>query len=129
MNTSNPVGWFEIYVHDMERATTFYQTVLNTTLTELPMPSENMGNMVMMAFPMQMEAKGASGALVQMEGMKTGGNSTIVYFSSENCAIEEARIATAGGTVTQVKTGIGQYGFITLALDTEGNIFGIHSMK
>ena len=26
-------------------------------------------------------------------------------------------------------TSIGQYGFICLAVDTEGNMFGVHSMK
>jgi len=27
-NEMNPVGWFEIYVRDMERAKSFYETVL-----------------------------------------------------------------------------------------------------
>ena len=28
----NPVGWFEIYVQDMERAKAFYELVLQTQL-------------------------------------------------------------------------------------------------
>ena len=28
----NPVGWFEIYVKDMDRATKFYESVLGTKL-------------------------------------------------------------------------------------------------
>ena len=35
MAAHNPVGWFEIYVQDMPRATAFYQTVLGVTLEKL----------------------------------------------------------------------------------------------
>ena len=35
---TNPVGWFEIYVQDMERATKFYETVLDTKLEALETP-------------------------------------------------------------------------------------------
>ena len=38
--TNNPVGWFEIYVQDMERAKKFYETVLQSTLEKLNTPSE-----------------------------------------------------------------------------------------
>ncbi len=32
------VGWFDIYVEDMERAQTFYETVLNTKLSPMDDP-------------------------------------------------------------------------------------------
>ncbi|MGY0578320.1 MAG: VOC family protein, partial [Paraglaciecola chathamensis] len=64
---SNPVGWFEIYVEDMDRATAFYQTVLAVELTLLTDPTEEQVHM--MAFPSDMEKYGASGALVKMAGM------------------------------------------------------------
>lgn len=128
MNKENPVGWFEIYVDDVDRATKFYETILETTLTELPENPTDI-QMTMMTFPMSMEKGGASGALVKMEGVKAGGNSTLVYFSSEDCAIEEARIEPAGGKVFKPKTSIGKHGFMTIATDTEGNMIGIHSMK
>jgi len=127
MNEINPVGWFEIYVDDIERATKFYETVLNTALVVLPNPNDDMA---MMTFPMSSEKMfGASGALVKMKGVKAGGNSTIVYFSSIDCSREEARIESAGGTINKSKTSIGEHGFMVLALDTEGNMIGIHSMK
>ena len=34
----NPVVWFEIYVNDMTRAVTFYESVFFTQLTPLPTP-------------------------------------------------------------------------------------------
>jgi len=122
----NPVGWFEIYVNDLPRATKFYETVLKKQLSKLDAPG---GEVEMIAFPMERDSSGASGALVKMNGVQAGGNSTIVYFVSEDCAQEASRAEAAGGKVMKPKFPIGPYGFITLLFDTEGNIFGVHSMK
>ena len=35
---SNPVGWFEIYVQDMNRAKAFYESVFKTQLQKLEGP-------------------------------------------------------------------------------------------
>jgi predicted enzyme related to lactoylglutathione lyase len=76
-----------------------------------------------------MQTYGSGGALVQMNGMNAGGNSTLVYFDSNDCTTEEARVLEAGGKVVKPKMSIGEYGFISLCMDTEGNMFGLHSMK
>ncbi|KAA9132527.1 VOC family protein [Marinihelvus fidelis] len=123
----NPVGWFEIYVSDMDRARGFYETVLGVKLEALGDPNDP--GILMMAFPSDMERYGAGGALVKMEGFPVGNNSVLVYFSCEDCAIEESRVAAAGGKVEKTKFSIGEYGFISLAIDTEGTIFGLHSLK
>ncbi|MEO8112700.1 MAG: VOC family protein [Ginsengibacter sp.] len=127
MSQRNPVVWFEIYVDDITRARNFYETVLAIKTGDMADPTN--ANLKMASFPMAMDAPNASGALVQMEGMKAGGNSTIVYFTSEDCAIEEARVEKAGGKIFKKKMSIGEYGFMSLCEDTEGNIFGIHSRK
>ncbi len=121
----NPVGWFEIYVQDMQRAQKFYETVLKLELTKLDSPTDDIA---MLAFPMNMEAGGASGALAKAEGCPSGGMGTLVYFSCDDCANEESRVEAAGGKIFKPKMSIGQYGFITLATDTEGNMFGLHSL-
>lgn len=128
MQAQNPVVWFEIYVNDLQRAQTFYEKVLNIKLDELPTPG-GLENMSMRAFPMEMDGPGAGGALIKMEGFKAGGNSTIIYFGSKDGAVEENRIEAAGGKVLQSKQGLGEYGFMVLAEDTEGNTIGIHSME
>lgn len=125
---SNSVGWFEIYVDDMERARKFYETVFKVELSELPMP-EGTEEMVMAAFPMDMEAPGAMGALVKMAGYGPASSGTIIYFNCDDCADEEGRVAEAGGSVLRSKHSIGEYGFIALLKDCEGNIIGLHSMK
>ena len=127
MKAKNPVVWFEIYVDDLKRAKKFYEQVLDLKLSELPTPDDVKDEMEMMAFPMEMEQDGASGALVKMKGFEAGGNSTIVYFRSEDCAIEEVKIKNAGGKVFKSKQSLGEHGFMVLASDSEGNMFGIHS--
>ena len=126
MQGKNPVGWFEIYVQDMERARRFYESVLKVKLDKLDSPEVEMR-----AFPMTQDGWGAAGALVKMEGFPTGGNNNgvLVYFTSEDCAVEEARVKKHGGRIQRPKSGIGEHGFITLAFDTEGNMFGLHSRK
>jgi predicted enzyme related to lactoylglutathione lyase len=126
MTKMNAIGWFDIYVDDLARAVAFYETVLAQKLTELPDPS---GQSQMMSFEADMSAYGAGGALTKSEHASPGVGGTIVYFSAEDCAVEEARVADAGGTVIRPKFSIGDFGFVTLCKDTEGNMFGLSSMK
>ena len=121
---NNPVIWFEIYVQDMERAKRFYESVFQVKLERLNTP-----DLEIWAFPMKMDKTGASGALVKMEGFPSGRNSTLVYFHSADCSVEAARVVKSGGRIQREKMSIGQYGFITLAFDTEGNMFGLHSKE
>jgi predicted enzyme related to lactoylglutathione lyase len=126
---SNPVGWFEIYVQNMSRAKAFYEAVFQGALTELKNPATDaLPGMEMWAFPSAMDSYGAPGALVRMDGCPSGG-STLVYFSCADCAIEAARAAASGGRLRQGKMAIGEYGFIALVEDTEGNVIGLHSMQ
>ncbi|WP_149276537.1 VOC family protein [Pareuzebyella sediminis] len=124
----NPVVWFEIYVDDMQRAQKFYEDTLKMALTDVPLPPGD-DSLEMKFFPSEMTAFGSSGALVKMEGFGAGGNSTLVYFSSDDCSIEAGRIEAAGGKLVRAKMSIGEYGFVALGTDTEGNMFGIHSMN
>ncbi|MCB0421285.1 MAG: VOC family protein [Bdellovibrionales bacterium] len=121
----NAVGWFEIYVDDMKRAKKFYEAVFNKKLEPLDAP----GELEMMAFQGDMESYGANGSLVKAEGFSAGRNSVLVYFSCEDCSYEENRVAENGGKVEKSKFSIGHYGFISLVYDTEGNMFGLHSMQ
>ena len=125
----NPVVWFEIYVQDMPRAQAFYEQVLAKKLEALPMPEGDESGLQMLAFPAEMENGGAGGALVKMEGVPSGGIGTLVYFGCDDCAVEAGRVAAAGGTIFKGKFSIGEYGFCALAHDTEGNMFGLHSMQ
>ena len=123
----NPVVWFEIYVQDMARARKFYEAVLDAKLERLGDPTDS--SIQMMSFPGDMDKYGANGALVKAAGVPSGGNSSLVYFGCEDCAVEGGRVVSAGGRIEREKMSIGEYGAIVLAVDTEGNMFGLHSMK
>ena len=127
MRNSNASVWFEIYVDDMERASKFYETVFDLKLEALPNPGDD--PLQMRSFPGNMEKYGSNGALVKMEGVKAGGNSTLIYFGTEDCTAEENRVEKAGGKIFKPKMSIGEFGFISLFYDTEGNMAGLHSMK
>lgn len=120
----SPAVWFEIYVQDMNRAKRFYESVLQGKLEKL-----DSTGMDMWSFPGEMNTPGAGGALVKMQGVPSGGNSTLVYFGCDDCSVEESRVVKSGGRIHKNKFAIGQYGFISLVIDTEGNMFGLHSMK
>ena len=119
---SNPINWCEIYVQDMDRAKRFYESVFEMKLEKLESPGIDMW-----AFPMAMDTVGASGALVKMDGVESGGSGTIPYFHCDEVAVESERVVNAGGQIHKPKMSIGQYGFMALVLDTEGNMIGLHT--
>ena len=123
----NAIGWFDIYVNDMDRAAAFYQTVLNQTLEDMGDPTDS--SVQMKAFETDMENYGAGGALVKREGAGPVTGGTIVYFGTQDCTAEESKVKEAGGQVMQAKMSIGEFGFVSVCMDTEGNLFGLSSMK
>lgn len=128
----NIICWFEIYVDDIERAKKFYYSVLGFTFEDAPV-TEDTGDYKMSFFPSNPECFGVSGALVQMKGDRFNRDSlalnTMVYFPCEDCSLEESRVEAAGGIVHKPKTALGQHGFCSICIDSEGNVFGLHSMK
>lgn len=125
MTKMNAVGWFDIYVDDLNRAVAFYETVLGAKLEAMGDPT---GESQMMSFPADMSAYGAAGALTKSPHAGPGIGGTVIYFMAEDCGIEEARVASAGGIVMRPKFSIGEFGFVTLCQDTEGNMFGLNSL-
>lgn len=128
----NIICWFEIYVKDINRAKKFYQDVLGLNIRDMPTPGEA-GEMKMASFSsMEETGMGVSGALIEVPGVKEGDGKTwnsIVYFPCEDCSAEESRVEAAGGKVQQPKMSLGEHGFCSIAIDTEGNPFGLYSMQ
>jgi uncharacterized protein len=120
------VGWFDIYVDDMERAQAFYETVLDTTLS--PMDDPNDSTVQMRAFGDDFTSQGAGGALVKLEHARPGPGGSMVYFTCEDCDVEATRVPAAGGSIVRPKFPIGDHGFVSIVTDTEGNMIGLHSV-
>lgn len=121
------MGWFEIPVVDMGRAVKFYETVL-----EVKLERNMVGEIDMAWFPMA-EGKGATGSLVfhKEEWYKPSQEGTLVYFTAYSGDLDHelSRVEAAGGKVLVPKKSIGEYGFMAVVLDTEGNRIALHSVK
>ena len=126
--TKNPFTWVEIYVENMIRAQKFYETVLQIEMIPMQAPGEY-GDLEMLSFPWAQDENNISGALCKTSEMKPGAGGTLVYFTCEDCAVETERVEKAGGKVLQNKFQIGEHGYCSVAIDTEGNTIGFHSNK
>jgi uncharacterized protein len=123
----NPFTWVEIYVDNMGRAQKFYETVLQIQLIAMQTPGDA-SDLEMLSFPWAEGEANISGALCKTSDMQPGTGGTVVYFTCDDCAVETSRVESAGGQVLQPKFQIGDYGFISVCMDTEGNTIGFHSM-
>lgn len=124
MNNSNPVGWFDIYVSDFNRAKQFYEAVFEFKLVDLPIEWGKQA-----VFPFIPDNPNISGALVEKKDFQAYANNTVVYFETEDCVEEEIRIVQAGGKILQPKMNIGEFGYVSIFMDSEGNTVGLHSRK
>lgn len=120
----NNLTWFEINVTDLERAKSFYESILGAEFTFVDMPEA----------PMYMfnadQSKGeVGGALVKASDNEPSEKGTVIYFGSHDVAIEASKVEQAGGKLLFPKTSIGEFGFIAHFIDTEGNRIGLHSEK
>jgi len=121
MNAPSPLTWFEIPVRDLSRATSFYETVLNTKLRPL---APNMS-----VFPYK--AGHASGCLITMEGRAPSRDGTLIYLDTQDADggldAALARALASGGKPILARTDIAEHGFIAIFEDCEGNAIGLHA--
>ena len=120
----NPVGWFEIPVKDMTRAKAFYEKVFSVSISLHEMKPIQMGWFA----PMEEEAYGTTGSLVQGEGYVPSLTGTRIYFSVEDIEDILKKAGKNGGRIILPKMAIGEYGFIGHFEDSEGNLIGLHAM-
>ncbi len=123
---TNPVNWFQIPVADMDRAVKFYEEILGYTLER-----HSMGESAMAFFHGDLQKFGTGGMLVKDKASKPSAHGTQVYFASPSGNLEHElrKVEKAGGKVLQAKTSIGEFGFMGLFADTEGNTVALHSLE
>jgi len=122
MSLKNALNWFEIPVQDMQRATGFYEYMLDTQLHP-----ERMDGIQMAIFPG--DESSVRGALVQGDGLQPAQTGTIVYLNVDGFMDEAiARAQQKGAGVVLPKTAIGENGYIAHLTDGEGNRIALHSM-
>ncbi len=120
---SNPVVYFEIPVHSVDRAILFYKSVFNFEFA-----LETIDNHEMALFPFADGTSGISGALAKGEIYKPTIDGVVIYFNTENID-ETLKLATAnGGQVLYPKTDNG-IGLVAEMKDTEGNRIALYQSK
>jgi len=123
----NAVSWFEIPVTNYQRAKTFYQTILSISITDTPMPEENVEYG---CFPYEPENMGVGGAIMKMKDMNPSKDGSTIYLNGgEDLNVALNKVVAAGGEVFIPKMAIGENGFIAQFIDTEGNRVALHSMN
>jgi predicted enzyme related to lactoylglutathione lyase len=120
----NPVGWFELPATDLDRAQKFYETVFG-----FQMKRQDNAGYEMVWFPMVSGGKGAAGALMKGMGYVPTLAGPILYFTAPDLDAIVSRVASAGGKIHVPKKDIGEYGWIVICEDTEGNRIGLHRRK
>jgi uncharacterized protein len=123
----NAAGWFEIPVRDLARAKSFYEHLLGIQLDTMPKQEGCEYEMAM--FPGKMEQSGATGCLSKGPEATPSDKGTLIYFNVTDIDSVLDRVRQYGGKVLREKQEIGEYGFIGIFEDPEGNRLGIHSMK
>ena len=119
----NFVVWFEIPVVDINRAMKFYSHVFGVKLE-----AGEMGDSKGAMFPFSPGA--ASGALIQSKENKPSPMGTMIYLSGGKDLSNPLKLVVpAGGKIIQEKLSIGDYGFMAIFEDTEGNHVALHSQS
>jgi uncharacterized protein len=124
---TNILTWFEIPVSDIDRAKTFYETIL-----EIEMIKRADGNDEAVFFPfnpnvIQAISGRVTGVLSKTDRNSPSGNGTLVYINaSPNIQNVLDKVEPAGGKIIAPKIKI-PAGFIAIIIDSEGNKVGLHA--
>ena len=119
----NAINWFEIPSADFERATAFYNTILDAELRVQVV--DGISNAI---FPYSGHADNAiGGTVVHNPSTKPGADGAVVYLNVDGVLDAVlSRVEAAGGKVVMPRLNT-QFGAIAMILDSEGNRVGLHS--
>jgi predicted enzyme related to lactoylglutathione lyase len=121
---ANQVVWFDIPVHNLDRAVRFYSAILGTQVCKKEFPGATVGLL-------SAKEGEVNGCLVPVDAddeNQPSHRGPLLYL---NCAgrLDEAIAATLsnGGRILLDKHTIGAWGFRAIISDTEGNRLALHS--
>ncbi len=124
---TNVLTWFEIPVTDIDRAKTFYETILDITMVK-----RSDGQEEAVFFPFNPNIVQATSGRVTGVLSKTARNSpsatgTLVYINaSPDIQTVLDKVEQAGGKMVTARMQI-PAGYIALIIDSEGNKIGLHA--
>ena len=124
---TNILTWFEIPVSDVDRAKTFYETIL-----DIQMVKRKDGNNEAVFFPynpdvIQATSGRVTGVLSKSYENTPSDKGTLVYINaSPDIQKVLDKVENAGGKIVVPRTKINA-GFISVIIDSEGNKVGLHA--
>jgi len=118
----NNMVWFELPVSDLNRATSFYETVFATKLAK----DERFPGIAM--FPRR-EENATTGALAEASTTKASTDGAVVYLNcdGELDAVLKRAKAAGGELLQEVAALPGGMGWIAQFRDLDGNRIGLHA--
>ncbi|AQX06781.1 glyoxalase [Elizabethkingia meningoseptica] len=117
MSQTNPVIYFEIPVHNIQRAEKFYSAVFGFSFEK-----EIIDDYEMLLFPFEDSKSGISGALAKGDVYKPTQDGVILYFKTENIEQTLKKAVEWGGKILYPVTLNEKYGFKVAEFeDSEGN--------
>lgn len=121
---NNAISWFEIPVADMDRAQTFYETVLARKLRR-----ENFAGQTLAVFPYDDPATGGCLQAGANASARAGSGIRIYLDCMPGIDAVLARVEAAGGQIVAPKSALPPgMGFMAHLRDTEGNEVGLHAL-
>lgn len=117
----HPVVWFEIPVHDLDRATHFYQSLFDLRLTR-----ETIEGYEMATFPF--EGASLGGALIKAPHLSPAPNAMTLHFDCAGRLDDMVAMAKSlGGHCVYGPKNLGrELGRVAIIIDSEGNRIGLH---
>lgn len=124
MNNPHAIRWFELPALDLDRAFTFYKTILNGHVR-----MGTFGNAPLVLFDVPFTTgEAVGGAIVKRTDLRPTGDGPVIYLNSfGKLGDVVARVAAAGGQVVVPALDLGAFGFSAIILDSEGNKVGLLS--
>jgi len=112
---------FELAADDPERAVQFYQQVFGWKIHKWEGPQD-----YWLATTGEQGTPGIDGAIMRRDANMPSIINTIDVASVDDTV---AKVEAKGGKVAMPKMAIPGVGYLAYCADTEGNMFGLHSMK
>lgn len=121
--TRHAIDWFEIPVHDMDRAAAFYEALLATSIHRETLSGNLLGIFAH-------DESGVGGCLIHgAEAPQPSTSGTLIYLpAGPELDPVLARVESLGGRVVTPKIALpGDMGVFAHIADTEGNRVGLHA--
>lgn len=118
------INWFEIPVHNLDRAADFYETLLASPLRRETIATSQLGIF-------SSDETGVGGCLIAGDEVPApAANGTLIYLNAKpSLDVVLARVEAAGGRITTPKVKLpGDMGVFAHITDTEGNRVGLHAL-